>query len=397
MGLNDTPSSERAHIGFFGRRNAGKSSIVNAVTGQELSIVSEVKGTTTDAVYKAMELLPAGPVVVVDTPGYDDSGKLGEMRVKKAVQALSRCDFAVLVVDGSEGKSAVDAELEGLFKQHEIPYLTVYNKSDISKKRDTDGINVSAATGENIDSLKEKIAAAIRGAGQDRKIIGDLLNKGDTVILVIPIDEAAPKGRIILPQQQVIRDILDAGACALAVKEDEIKAAIDNLKIKPAAVVTDSQVFNKADADTPSDIPLTSFSILMARYKGYLKTAVSGIAAVEKLKDGDTVLICEGCTHHRQCNDIGTVKIPRWLKHYTNAELNLKFTSGRDFPDSLDGIDLIIHCGGCMLNEREVQYRIKTAVSAGVPFTNYGVAIAYMQGILKRSLEIFPDIRALLD
>ena len=397
MGLNDTPSSERVHIGFFGRRNAGKSSIVNAVTGQELSIVSDIKGTTTDTVYKAMELQPAGPVVIVDTPGYDDSGKLGEKRVKKATQALIRCDFAVLVVDGSEGKSAIDAELESLFKQHAIPYLTVYNKSDISKNRYADGISVSAVTGENIDSLKGKIAAGIRGAGQDRKIIGDLLHKGDTVILVIPIDEAAPKGRIILPQQQVIRDILDAGAAALAVKEDEISRAIANLKSRPAMVVTDSQVFNKAEADTPIDIPLTSFSILMARYKGYLETAVSGIAAVERLKDGDTVLICEGCTHHRQCNDIGTVKIPSWLKHYTNAELNLKFTSGRDFPDNLDGIDLIIHCGGCMLNEREVQYRMKSAISAGVPFTNYGVAIAYMQGILKRSLEIFPDIRALLD
>ena len=397
MGLNDTPSSERMHIGFFGRRNAGKSSIVNAVTGQELSVVSDVKGTTTDAVYKAMELLPAGPVVIIDTPGYDDNGNLGEKRVKKTMQALTKCDLAVLVIDGREGPSDIDSELKEIFKEREIQYIIVYNKSDVSEKKYTDGINVSAATGENINTLKEKITDAVNSGIKDKKIIGDLLNKGDTVILVIPIDTAAPKGRIILPQQQVIRDILDAGACALTVKEDSISAAIKNLKLKPAAVVTDSQVFKKASADTPREIPLTSFSILMARYKGYLETAVRGISFAEKLKDGDTVLICEGCTHHRQCDDIGTVKIPRWLKQYSNVKLNLEFTSGRDFPENLDGISLIIHCGGCMLNEREIQYRMKSAVAAGVPFTNYGVAIAYMQGILKRSLEIFPNIRALLD
>lgn len=397
MGLNDTPSSERAHIGFFGRRNAGKSSVVNAVTGQELSVVSDVKGTTTDAVYKAMELLPAGPVVITDTPGYDDSGYLGQKRVGKTMQALNRCDLAVLVIDGTEGRSPVDAELEEMFKQRDIPYIVVYNKSDISGRKYADGINVSAVTGEGIAELKEKAAAILNGERKDKRIIGDLLSKGDTVLLVIPIDSAAPKGRLILPQQQVIRDILDAGAGAVAVKEDNIRQTIDNLRTPPAMVVTDSQAFAAADAETPAGIPLTSFSILMARYKGYLDTAVKGIAAVGRLKDGDTVLICEGCTHHRQCDDIGTVKIPRWLKNYTHKQLELKFTSGREFPTDLTGIDLVIHCGGCMLNEREVQYRMKTAVSAGVPFTNYGVAIAYMQGILKRSLEIFPDIRAALD
>lgn len=398
MSLNDTPSGERVHIGFFGRRNAGKSSVVNAFTGQELSVVSDVKGTTTDPVYKSMELLPLGPVVIIDTPGFDDEGALGELRVKRARQALNRADCAVLVVDASQGKTPADEELLALFRQKGIPFLVAYNKSDLAAapRLGENELAVSAKTREGIEALKERVARLTGSGGEPCRLVGDLLTPGELVVLVTPIDSAAPKGRLILPQQQAIRDVLDAGCMALVVKEDGLKAALQTLQGRPRMVITDSQAFAQVARDTPRDIPLTSFSILMARYKGFLADAVRGVAAIDALQDGDRVLIAEGCTHHRQCEDIGTVKIPRWLSEYTGKELALSHSTGRDFPEDLSPYRLVIHCGGCMLGEREVDFRRKTAADAGVPFTNYGIAIAHLKGVLKRSVELFPDLHALL-
>lgn len=395
MGLNDTPSGERVHIGFFGRRNAGKSSLVNAVTGQELAVVSQTRGTTTDPVSKAMELLPVGPVVIIDTPGFDDEGALGELRVRKTRQVLNRTDVAVLVADSTEGLKECDRELIALFRQKEIPYLIAWNKCDLLTEipeESASEIYVSATERIHIEELKEKIARLGKTEENKLMLVGDLIHPGDLVVLVIPIDKAAPKGRLILPQQQVIRDILEAEAAAVCVKEYELRETLDKFREPPALVITDSQVFAKVSADVPPEIPLTSFSILMARYKGLLDMAVRGVTAVEKLQDGDTVLIAEGCTHHRQCDDIGSVKIPRWLKNYTGKKLNIELCSGREFPDDLSKYALIIHCGGCMLNEREVRYRMKCAADQQVPITNYGIAIAYMQGILKRSIGIFPHL-----
>ena len=393
MGLNDTPQSERIHIGFFGRRNAGKSSVVNAVTNQQISVVSDVKGTTTDPVTKAMELLPLGPVVIIDTPGFDDEGALGEMRVKRTKQVLNRVDVAVLVVDGTVGKTGADNELIEIFNEKKIPYIVAYNKSDISEQTDCpDGVAVSALDNTNIGLLKEKIAHLTKTDDTKMKICGDLLSEGDFAVLVVPIDSAAPKGRLILPQQQTVRDVLEAGAAAVVVRDTELKATLESLGKKPKVVITDSQAFESVSRDVPEDIYLTSFSILMARYKGFLKSAVEGATAIDRLKDGDKILISEGCTHHRQCDDIGTVKLPRWLRNYTGKELVFETSSGKGFPDDLSQYSLVIHCGGCMLNEREVQYRRKFAEDSEVPFTNYGTAIAFMQGILKRSLQIIPDI-----
>ena len=374
------------HIGFFGRRNTGKSSLLNAVTGQELAVVSEIGGTTTDPVYKAMELLPMGPVMMIDTPGFDDEGTLGEQRIKKTVQVLEKTDAAVLVVDAVEGKSACDDELETLFKEHEIPYIIVYNKADIGENKITNVIYVSAQTGEGIHELKEKIAALVP-AGKKRPLASDLVKPLDVVVLVVPIDSAAPKGRLILPQQQVIRDLLEAGVVTVVVRESELEQTLARLPEKPAFVITDSQAFEEVAAVVPADVPLTSFSILMARYKGFLKMAVEGVRAIDRLQDGDRVLIAEGCTHHRQCDDIGTVKIPRFLKQYTGRELVIETSSGTGFPEDLTPYALIIHCGGCMLNEREVLRRMRFADRQGVPVTNYGIAIAQMKGILGRSIE----------
>ena len=395
MSLNSTPVSERVHIGFFGRRNAGKSSVVNAVTNQQISVVSDVKGTTTDPVTKTMELLPMGPVVIIDTPGFDDEGALGEQRVKRTKEVLNRVDVAVLIVDSTAGKTAADNELVGIFKSKQIPYVIAYNKCDLTEKRFDDGLAVSATENININLLKETIAR-LGKTGNDRVICSDLVDEGDLVVLVIPIDTAAPKGRLILPQQQTIRDILDAGASALVVRDTELASLLGTIGADPKLVITDSQVFNKVKDIVPETIPLTSFSILMARYKGFLETAVKGAAAIDTLRDGDKVLIAEGCTHHRQCDDIGTVKIPRWLKARTQKDIIIETASGKGFPDDLSPYKLIIHCGGCMLNEKEVSYRRKLAEDSGVPFTNYGTAIAYMQGILKRTLSVFPDIQKLI-
>lgn len=396
MSMNNTPSGDRIHIGFFGRRNAGKSSIVNAVTGQDLAVVSDVKGTTTDPVSKAMELLPLGPVMIIDTPGFDDEGHLGELRVKKTRQVLNKTDIAILVVDASEGQKDCDRQLIDLFKAKEINYIVVYNKADLLPEipEDTDHeLYVSALHGTKIHELKERMAR-LKQDQTDRCIIRDKLNPGDFVVLVVPIDKAAPKGRLILPQQQTIRDILEANAVSIVVKETELSQTLASLGKKPALVITDSQVFHTVSPMVPDNILLTSFSILMARYKGLLEDAVRGAAAVEKLKDGDTVLIAEGCTHHRQCDDIGTVKIPNWLRKYTGKDITIKACSGMEFPDDLSPYAMVIHCGGCMLNEREVRYRTKCAVDQGVPITNYGTLIAYLNGILKRSIQIFPELSA---
>ena len=395
MSLNSTPVSERIHIGFFGRRNAGKSSVVNAVTNQQISVVSDVKGTTTDPVTKTMELLPMGPVVIIDTPGFDDEGALGEQRVKRTKQVLNRVDVAVLIVDGTVGKTAADNELISLFKSKQIPYIIAYNKCDLTDKTYADGISVSAVENININLLKETIAR-LGKTENTRVICSDLVSEGDLTVLVIPIDTAAPKGRLILPQQQTIRDLLDTGATAIMVRDTELEATLNNLGKKPSLVITDSQVFHKVKYIVPDDIRLTSFSILMARYKGFLETAVKGAVAIDRLQDGDKVLIAEGCTHHRQCDDIGTVKIPRWLKQRTQKDIIIETASGKGFPEDLSPYKLIIHCGGCMLNEKEVQYRRKFAGDSAVPFTNYGIAIAYMQGILKRTLSVFPDLEKLI-
>ena len=393
-GMNQTPSGERVHIGFFGRRNAGKSSVVNAVTGQDLAVVSEVRGTTTDPVSKAMELLPLGPVVIIDTPGFDDEGSLGELRVRKTRQILNKTDIAVLVVDSAEGLKESDRELISLFEEKKIPHITVFNKSDLTENRiitDKSGLYVSALTGDGITELKERIAA-MRPDGSDKKLVADKISAGDLIILVVPIDKAAPKGRLILPQQQAIRDILDAGATAVVVRDTELADTLDSLGRKPDLVITDSQVFGKVDRILPEDIPLTSFSILMARYKGLLDDAVRGVTAINDLKDGDTVLIAEGCTHHRQCGDIGSVKIPAWLSEYTGKELIFKTVSGTEYPEDLSPYAMVVHCGGCMLNEREVSSRAKNTVDQNVPITNYGTMIAFVHGILKRSLGIFPEL-----
>ena len=395
MGLNDRVSAERIHIGFFGLRNAGKSSMVNAVTGQKLSLVSEVKGTTTDPVQKAMELLPLGPVVIIDTPGIDDEGKLGEMRVMRAKQVLSKTDIAILTVDAARGMQDADRELCDLFSSRKIPYIVVFNKSDLLAEIPAAAENeiyVSAEHGTNIYELKEKIGALAGKLENKKSLIGDLIEPNDIVVLVTPIDESAPKGRMILPQQQMIRDVLDHGAINVVVKETELEKALSSLSQKPKMVITDSQAFGKVSKTVPEDILLTSFSILFARYKGELREVVRGASYLDRLKNGDTVLISEGCTHHRQCNDIGTVKLPGWINGYTGKNLNFEFTSGGEFPDDLSKYALIVHCGACMLNEREMKSRIERAVDAKIPITNYGTAIAQVHGILNRSLSPFPDI-----
>ena len=399
MSLNSQPSAERIHIGFFGLRNAGKSSVVNAVTGQKLSLVSEVLGTTTDPVQKAMEILPLGPVVVIDTPGVDDEGELGEMRVRRARQTLSKTDVAVLVVDALKGLQPADRELIGLFEARKIPYLIAWNKADQLGEVPAPGereLYVSAATGANIYELKEAIGRLVRQPEADKKLVGDLIAPNDLIVLVTPIDAAAPKGRMILPQQQMIRDVLDHNAMNVVVKETQLEAALAALSVKPRMVITDSQAFGPVSRIVPEDMPLTSFSILFARYKGELDEAVRGAAALDRLKDGDVVLISEGCTHHRQCGDIGTVKLPAWLKGYTKKALRFEFTSGGEFPDDPSPYALVVHCGGCMLNEREMKSRIARAREAGVPITNYGIAIAQAHGILRRALSPFPQLQALL-
>lgn len=400
MSLNDSPTAERIHIGIFGKRNAGKSSVMNAITGQEIAIVSNIKGTTTDPVYKTMELLPLGPVVIIDTPGLDDDSDLGNARVQKAYQILNKTDIAIIVIDATVGISNEDDSIIERIKEKQIPYLIVYNKVDLLTQdcvTTENEISVSTTAKTNINELKEMLCKRYPTKVNDRRIIGDLLDPSDFVILVVPIDKAAPKGRLILPQQQTIRDILDSNATAIVVKEYELKETLENLNKKPKIVITDSQVFAKVNADTPNDILLTSFSILFARYKGDLKTVVQGAKVIDSLKDGDKILISEGCTHHRQCDDIGTVKLPRFIKNYTKKEFQFEFTSGMGFPDDLSQYKLIIHCGGCMLNEREMKYRIACANDLSIPITNYGILIAYMQGILKRSVKPFPNIYNLLE
>ncbi len=389
MGLNEVPSGERIHIGFFGRRNAGKSSLVNKITNQPLSLVSEVPGTTTDPVKKAMELLPLGPVVIIDTPGFDDEGTLGKMRVGQTKKVLDETDIAVLAVSPEEGITETEKELIALFEGKNIAYIVVYTKADIKK---SDGFSVSAVTGEGIDELKEKIAELGKSKGNQRHIVGDILKPLDKVVLVIPIDEAAPKGRLILPQQQTIREILESGASAICVKDTEYKALMETLS-DAALVITDSQVFGKIQKETPPDISLTSFSILMARYKGTLEEAVKGAKVIDTLSDGDEVLIAEACTHHRQCGDIGTVKIPALIKKFTGKSVKTETSSGKDFPEDLTGYKLIIHCGGCMATEKEMAERLKMAKEQNVPMTNFGIALAYMNGILERSIKPIPEIK----
>lgn len=400
MSLNEVTSSERIHIGFFGLRNAGKSSLVNAVTGQELSLVSDVLGTTTDPVKKAMELLPLGPVVIVDTPGIDDEGELGGMRVKKAKQALSYVDIAVFVTDCTKSETEQEKELIGLFKERNIPFIIARNKADLLEKipeTSENEIYVSAVKKVNITELKEKIGRLMKDKKEEKYIASDLLEEGDTAVLVVPIDESAPKGRLILPQQQTIRDILEKGGLVTVCRDTELKQALQSLSKKPKIVITDSQAFGRVAKDTPEDVLLTSFSILFARYKGDLEGAVRGAAKLRELKDGDKVLISEGCTHHRQCGDIGTVKLPAWIKKYTGKNVEMSFTSGGDFPDDLSEYALVIHCGGCMLNEREMKSRLIRCCTAGVPVTNYGIAIAELHGILKRSLSPFPELLKILE
>ena len=408
MGMNQTPSSERVHIGLFGKRNAGKSSVINAVTNQDIAIVSAVRGTTTDPVYKSMELLPLGPVMLIDTPGLDDKGELGALRVQKGLDVLRKTDIALLIVDGTAGMSPEDERMEEELKKRGLPYLVVFNKWDLVQEKsageENSGaepeyerhIRVSARTGEGIQELKERLARMVP-AGKEKRLVGDLLEPQDLVVLVVPIDKAAPKGRLILPQQQTIRDVLESGAVSVVVREKELKETLKKLGTKPKLVITDSQVFGLVDRDTPEDILLTSFSILFARYKGNLAQAVRGAGALESLRDGDKILISEGCTHHRQCDDIGTVKLPRWIENYTGKKPEFVFTSGTGFERNLKEYHMIVHCGGCMLNEQEMQYRLKMAENQGVPMTNYGILIAYMKGILERSLQPFPDMAALLE
>ena len=397
MSLNAQVSAERVHIGFFGLRNAGKSSLVNRVTGQTLSIVSEVRGTTTDPVRKAMELLPVGPVVIIDTPGLDDEGALGEERVRRTRRVLDQTDIAVLVVDAAAGLSQADRELMQLFEGKRIPFVVAMNKADLVSVPESvpeNTIYVSAQKNENIYTLKEKIAALARSAASPRELIADLVSPGDAVVLVTPIDSAAPKGRLILPQQQTIRALLDAGCVPVVTRETELSRTLSLLSEPPALVVTDSQAFGIVSKIVPESVRLTSFSILFARYKGDLHTTVLGAAALRRLKDGDTVLISEGCTHHRQCGDIGTEKLPRWVKSYTGRDVNFAFTSGGEFPDDLSPCALVIHCGACMLNEREMQSRLCRAAEQSLPITNYGIAIAQMHGILDRALRPFSALHA---
>lgn len=397
--LNQTPSGERVHIAFFGRRNVGKSSLVNAFTGQEIAIVSDVKGTTTDPVTKAMELLPMGPVQIIDTPGIDDVGDLGEMRVRRTKQVLNKTDLAILVADGTSELGDVEKELIASFKDKNIPYILVYNKADLLENvPSTDGniIWVSAQTKLNIHELKELAARTAVREEPQQPLVADLLSPEDTVVLVVPIDKAAPKGRLILPQQQTIRDILEAGANALVCRDSELTATLGKLSAPPKMVITDSQVFGAVSKMVPKEIPLTSFSILMARYKGNLPQAVRGAVAVDTLKTGDKVLIAEGCTHHRQCDDIGSVKIPNWIRKHTGVEPEFCFTSGTSFPDDVSEYKMVIHCGGCMLNEREARYRLRCCEDQGIPVTNYGILIAYLNGILKRTVEPFPTIAKLI-
>lgn len=400
MGLNDKAAAERVHISFFGMRNAGKSSVVNAVTGQSVSVVSPVFGTTTDPVEKTMELLPIGPVVIIDTPGIDDNGELGQLRVKRTKRVLNKTDIAVLVVDATKGLREQDVELQDLFSKKQIPFVTVFNKCDLIDdvpNETAESIYVSAENGVNIYELKEKIGKLAGSENNEKRIVSDLIAQGDNVVLVVPIDSAAPKGRLILPQQQTIRDILDAGAVATVVRDTELNKAFASLFEKPKLVITDSQAFGSVGKNTPEDVLLTSFSILFARYKGDLLENVKGAAQLAKLKDSDVVLISEGCTHHRQCNDIGTVKLPRWIKDFCGKDISFEFTSGGDFPEDLSKYALVVHCGGCMLNEREMKYRIRHASDCNVPITNYGIAIAHIHGLLKRALSPFPDIQKELE
>lgn len=403
--MNETPSASRVHIGFFGRRNVGKSSIVNAVTGQDLSIVSEVPGTTTDPVFKAMELLPMGPVMLIDTPGIDDTGELGTLRVRKSKQVINKSDIALLIVDATIGKTEAEQELLEMFRVKNIPYIVVYNKSDLltnntnreHKPAEAKEIYVSATTKFQIAELKELIAA-MQPADTSLPLVRDLIEPFDFVVLVVPIDKAAPKGRLILPQQQAIRDILEAQAVAVMVKETELRETLTHFGRKPKLVITDSQVFDKVSADVPDSVFLTSFSILFARHKGVLLPAVKGAKALERLAVGDTILISEGCTHHRQCEDIGTVKLPRWISTYVGGKhVRFAFTSGREFPDDLSPYQLVVHCGGCMLNEREMKYRVQCALDQNIPVTNYGILIAYINGILKRSTAMFPEVAVELE
>ncbi len=400
MSLNTTPSSERIHIAFFGKRNAGKSSVVNAVTGQSLSVVSDVKGTTTDPVYKAMELLPLGPVMIVDTAGIDDEGDLGSMRVEKSLAVLAKTDIAVLVIDGAAGKAPEDDALVEEFRKRKIPYITAYNKGDLftaPAPASIHDIYVSARTGEGITELKELIAKQVKPVMTEKPLISDLITSGDVLMLVIPIDESAPKGRLILPQQQIIRAALEAGAMPICCRDTEVSETLAKLSAPPRMVITDSQAFGRVSKLVPESIPLTSFSILFARYKGDLETVVRGAAALDSLKDGDRVLISEGCTHHRQCNDIGTVKLPNWVKAHAGCEPEFRWTSGTEFPRDLSEYALVIHCGACMLPPKEVQFRQGSATEQGVPMTNYGTAIAHCHGILKRSLSLFPEVAQLLE
>ena len=396
MSLTGTPSAERTHIAFFGRRNAGKSSLVNAVTGQDLAVVSDVAGTTTDPVRKSMELLPLGPVVIIDTPGLDDDGALGALRVRKTRQIMNSADLAVVVLDAAEGMGETEEQLCRTLAEKEIPFLIVCNKCDLSMPEEAlrrGWLCVSALTGEGIHELKEEIARLAAAEKEEKTLIGDLVRDRDTVVLVCPIDGSAPKGRLILPQTLAIRDLLDHGAMPLVCRDTELVSALGALAGKPAMVVTDSQAFSHVNAVVPEDVPLTSFSILMARYKGFLAAAAKGVRAIRNLKDGDTVLMAEGCTHHRQCADIGTVRIPNWLRHYTDADIRIETSSGTDFPEDLRPYAAVIHCGGCMLNEREVRSRMRAAQDQGVPFTNYGLVIAEMKGILARSTALFPDLK----
>ncbi len=398
-GMNQTPAGERVHIAFFGRRNAGKSSLVNAFTGQELAIVSEVKGTTTDPVYKAMELLPVGPVQIIDTPGIDDVGELGELRIRKTRQVLNKCDLAIVVADASAPLGKAEEELIALVQAKQIPYLLVWNKADLLDtvpQGEKNVLWVSARTGLHLQELKEQAAALAMQREPAHPLVADLLSEGDTVVLVVPIDKAAPKGRLILPQQQTIRDILEAGASALVCRDTELAAVLDQMPAPPRLVITDSQVFACVNKVVPPSVPLTSFSILMARYKGDLSLAVAGAAAVNRLNDGDRVLIAEGCTHHRQCDDIGTVKLPRWIQEYTGTTPSFTFASGTEFPDDLSPYRLVVHCGACMLREQEVKYRLACCRAQGIPVTNYGILIAYLNGILPRTLALFPTVEALL-
>ena len=418
MSLNQTVSAERVHISFFGRRNAGKSSLVNAVTGQNLAVVSDVKGTTTDPVKKSMELLPIGPVVIIDTPGFDDEGTLGELRVQKTREILAKTDVAVLVLDATEEPGVQEQEFLALLQEKKLPFVVVKNKVDlvegvekgsdargyVGAKTEVNGkeqnayqeLYVSANQNVNIKELKELLGTLAKSKENNKKIVADLLEPGDVVILVTPIDESAPKGRLILPQQQTIRDIIDAGCMAFVCQDTELSQTLASLAKPPKMVITDSQAFGRVSKMVPEDIALTSFSILFARYKGDLVTQVKGAAMLSKLQDGDKILIAEGCTHHRQCGDIGTVKLPSWIQKFSNAKVQIDFTSGGEFPQDVSEYKLIVHCGGCMLNEAEMKHRISLAKEADVPMTNYGVAIAHVNGILKRSLELFPEVLNLL-